>query len=305
MLAAALARISELEAAIRAFTGSRSGEVPWPPEKHPSPLCEELYNRAQILQVQARNTHYPPEMLKRCAHLAVRTGRSAWNSWCTALRNLLPTYRTVRDTMKKESFCVDCGIDSETVAKQIRQFAALCSKNNYDGPFFISFDATAIFPSLEIDSETHKLQGHPFVKPIHVTGLKHYQRLLKDCPRAKQLYTFCVTSMTDAKVPPIILLAFPSDDSFKATWLTRKLLEIAQVFKKHGLEVGGFSADGASKQLLAMMIISEMSKFGSMNIFAFVKFLDTLEGRNWMEDRPLMFQDALHGMMKVSIEDTI
>lgn len=285
-------RITKLEAAIQVFRN---------PLGQASPLCGELFDRAQVLRDKARNASYTPQMSNCCARLAVRTGKSAWSSLCTALGKLLPTYRKLRETMKKESFCVGSGIDTTTINSQVKQYADFCKERRYEGPFFLSFDATSIFPSLDIDPETRCLKGHPFIKPIRVMGFEHYQRLLKDCPRAKHLYIFCVTSITDGNVPPTILLAFPSDDCFKAEWLTRKVDEIVNAFQQNDLVVDGFSADGASKQLSAMMMISDMPKYASMDFRGFVAFLSSEAGRQWMKGRPMMIQDPLHGLMKVSL----
>lgn len=284
--------MEELRAAIQVF-------------KEDSPLCGQLYERAQVLQEKAANARYTDEMSNLCCPLAIRCGKSAWNSLREALGRRVPTFKKLREVAKQQSFCVDCGIDSATLNDQIGRFAARCRDKNYKGPFLIAFDATAIFPSLDVDFTTKNLVGHPFIQQIRVTGYDHYQRLLQECPRAKHLYTFCVTSMTDGAVPPIILLAFPSDDSFDGHWLTRKLREIVQQFKDHGLEVGGFSADGASKQLLSMMIMSDMKQFGSRDIYGFVDFLFADAGKAWMEDKPIMIQDAIHELMKVSFQDTI
>ena len=135
----------------------------------------------------------------------------------------------------------------------------------------ISEDATRVISRVEYDQTKDKLVG--FVLPLdkdllplsgsfQATSLSTIEAMFENSKKASSAYVYMVQSLSP-NTPPFCLCLIGTDNCFDANMMTSRWKYIVKECKKRNIEVISFGADGDSRLLTSMRVISKLYNYTS------------------------------------------
>lgn len=242
--------------------GAVRGENLHNQEKLDSSSTTEFLNEIwKIVEAKNRTRHgkikqYDDQIKQFSTYLYIIAGKLAYETLSSNLS--LPSVATIKKEIQSAN---DAIVEGEIRSISLKQFIV---KRKLRLQVWLSEDATKIANKIECDSTTDQIiglvlpmdaHGNPVPYTFLAKNVATMQQSLLDNPKADYVYTVMARSL-DVNAPSFFLQLFGTDNKFTTGMVLKRWSHTERVLSSEEIEVLGWSSDGDTRCLRAMLIRS-------------------------------------------------
>ena len=204
-------------------------------------------------------------MKKFSLSVLLRIGSSGYELLHKNMPEALPSLSTVKqEAAKRYTPLIEGEFSFDQLVTHLEAYSA-------SRVVSISEDATRVISRVEYDQTKDKLVG--FVLPLdkdslplsgsfQATCLSAIEAMFENSKKASSAYVYMVQSLSP-NTPPFCWCLIGTDNCFDANMVTSRWKYIVKECKKRNIEVISFGADGDSRLLTSMRVISKLYNYTS------------------------------------------
>jgi len=236
------------------------------PEHFSTSLFRELLRTASENCKRVPQARRHTEIVKKFSlSVLLRIGSTGYELLHKNMPEALPSLSTVkREAAKRYTPLIEGEFSFDQLVAHLEAYSASRMVS-------ISEDATRVISRVEYDQVKDKLVGFvlpldedslPLSESFQASTLSAIEEMFEKCKKASSAYVYMAQSLSP-NTPPFCLCIIGTDNCFDANMVTLRWKYIIKECKKRNVEVVSFSADGDSRLITSMRVISKLYNYTS------------------------------------------